>query len=218
MDFDRSLEQFDSGIEFTESGLEKAHFYLGRARIHQTRSDYNSAAENHDLALTEIGRKRPRGILAYPVAAFHFLKIAVFPDSWLRTTRPSTHEDLFELSIYCDMIHYLFDRFIPVIEYPASVLRLGVLSYRLENVEFLSGVGLSAGHLGINGFPGLGKRLGMSCLRAGPSHPGVRSQRLTSESGRAVCRWGAATAVKSYAGDFEEADRGRSAARYRDGL
>jgi serine/threonine protein kinase/tetratricopeptide (TPR) repeat protein len=191
MDFDRSLEQFDSGIEFTESGLEKAHFYLGRARIHQTRSDYNSAAENHDLALTEIGRKRPRGILAYPVAAFHFLKIAVFPDSWLRTTRPSTHEDLFELSIYMDMVQYLFERFIPQIEYPAVALRLGVQ-------EIPESVSFSMAHLAASGFSRLGRRL---ALRA-------RSQLHTTSNMEAegLLQFGCAVS-SSYSCNFREADQ-----------
>jgi tetratricopeptide (TPR) repeat protein len=83
-----------------------------------------------------------------------------FPETWLRG-KPGefSDESRLEQSIYRDMVNYLFERFIPFIEWPASVMRLGVISHRCDASALACGVALTAAHLGISGLSKFSQRL-----------------------------------------------------------
>jgi tetratricopeptide (TPR) repeat protein len=162
MNFDRAIEQFESGIEFAEPGLERAFFYTGIATVHQTRASYDSATEFHDLALSALGKKRPKGLIAYLTGALNLAKLYLFPKSWLiRKSRIINHDLLLEQSIYVNLVQYLFERFIPFIEYPAATLRLGVMSHQCDGAALAIGAAVTGGHLGFSGFQELGQRLAL---------------------------------------------------------
>ena len=199
MAFESATRQFEIGIEFAESGLEKAVFLAGIAKAHQTRSNYESANEYHDLALEAINRKRPKGMSAYLDTVINFTKLFVFPEAWLRRkSGEPTQEEQLEQSIYLQFNAYLFERYIPIIEYPASLARLGVVSYRTNASGLASGLGILAGHLALNGATGLGMRY----ARLAVSHIDTT---VDAES-EGACRYGAACAL-SYSKEFDKADQ-----------
>jgi eukaryotic-like serine/threonine-protein kinase len=199
MDFSKSIEQFEQGIRFTEPGLERAFFQAGIATVHQTQTSYEAAAHFHDLALAEIGRKRPKGLSSYFTAGVNFMRLAVTPAPWLRRRSGGpTAEESLEQEICVDAVAYLFDRFIPIIEYPAAVMRLGILSHRSDAAGFASGVGMVAAHMGLSGFPQLGRRLARRAI--------ARIGATVDSEAEGICRSMSASAL-SYSADFEEADQ-----------
>lgn len=198
MDFDRAFEQFEAGIEFSEPGLESAFFYAGIATVHQTRASYDLATRFHDLALSALGEKRPKGLLAYLTTAANFGKLYFYPETLLRGKSSDFNvKSRLEQTIYRDLAQLLFDGFIPIIEYPAVVMRLGVMSHRCDATALASGVALTAAHLGISGFPKLGQRLARRAM--------ARVGDATDPETAGIFHYGTAVAL-SYSSDFEEAD------------
>lgn len=197
--FDESLSQFASGIEFAEPGIDKAFFYSGIATVHQTRANYDPAKTHHDLALAEIGRQRPQGFWSYPKAAISFLKLATFPESWLnRKTKNITEADRLEHSILIDFLSYSFELYIPIIEYPATLMRAGIFSHQFPPDGFASGVGTVSGHLGINGLPWLGRRFAQRAT--------AKLDLVSDIEAEGICRIMSGVAY-IHSGDFSLADQ-----------
>ncbi|MDP1559781.1 MAG: protein kinase [Pirellulaceae bacterium] len=197
LDFDRAVAQFEAGIEYTESGLERAFFYAGIASVHQTRATYDLATEFHDRALSALGRKRPKGLIAYLTGAINFGKLFFFPEGWLRGKPGESNEELrLEQAIYIDLVQLLFDRIIPLIEYPAALMRLATLSHRCDDAGLACGVAMTSAHLGISGLPKMGRQLARRAM--------ARIGDRTDPETEGIYRYCTASAL-SYSGDFSVA-------------
>ncbi len=195
--FDKSIECFRTGLKYASEGLESANFFAGLGAVYQTRAQFEAAAENHDRALEQIGRPRPKRFWAYPQTLVGFLFLAVMPERLLRRRQKlRNEEDLLEQKIYVDLGIYIFEQYVPLVEYPAAVVRLGLISHRLEDDGYAVGMGVLSAHLGLGGLPGLGRRFSR------------RSSARLAANGDAeaegICRYAAATAL-SYSGDFTNA-------------
>lgn len=192
--FDKSIEYFNTGLNYASEGLESAKFYAGLGAVYQTRAQFEKAANNHDRALEQIGRPRPKGFSAFPKSLIGFVFLAGLPEILLRRRQKQRNEeDLLEQKIYVDLGIYIFEQYVPLVEYPAAVVRLGLISHRLEDDAYAVGLGVLSAHLALGGLPGLGRRFSR--------RSSARLAANVDAEAEGICRYAAATAL-SYSGDF----------------
>jgi hypothetical protein len=115
----------------------------------------------------------------------------------MRTARKLSGEEIQEQSVYLELTQTLIELHVSLIEYPAVVVKLGIISQQLDAARFASGAAMVGAHLGISGFPRIGKRLAMIALE----HFGTTGD-VELEG---ICRFHVAAAM-SYSADFNEAD------------
>ena len=196
----KALAAFETAIGNAPSSFALAHVYARMAEVHQTRSQYKLATKYHDLALEQIGRKRPRSLMAHLRAAFIFAKLVCLPASWWRTDR---NEKIvaFEQSIYMHIVQYKFDQPVPLIDYPYAVTRVGELSLRSSDPDTIaSGMAFFAAHASVSGLP----RFGRAMTRLGTKY----FNEMTDTEKRGICLYG--SAVSRSVGNLkalEQADR-----------
>ncbi|WP_166825672.1 serine/threonine protein kinase [Thalassoroseus pseudoceratinae] len=162
-EFDLALTHFKHATKEANTPLQHAVVFAGIAATYQVRSNYQSALDFYDKALTQLNMPRPKGLAAILKCVSQALRLATRPPKWRADSNCETAEiarHSLVQEIYIDLVAMIWELADGVISYPFIMLQMQNISRYVQNPGvWCVGVATSAASFAINGFPWLGKWL-----------------------------------------------------------
>ncbi len=156
--FELALPLFEQALHVAPSKLSRATVHAGIAEIQTSRTSIAAAIRSYDAALTELGRKRPKGFRALLHCIPAALRIYLLPRKKVRKSNPEREiKCSLEQEIYKNLVFIIFEE--SVVEYMYCAFRIGDLAVAArDSTRFAKGVSAFAACIGQIGWPSFGRR------------------------------------------------------------